>query len=129
MLTKKITYDDYNGVERTEEFMFNLSKAELMEMEMGITGGMSELIKKIVNTKDVPSLIKIFKDIVLKSYGVKSDDGKRFIKSPELSEAFSQTEAYSILFMELATNAELAAKFINGLIPAEASKQLENAPN
>lgn len=124
MLNKKITYVDFNGVERTETFSFNLTKAEIMEMEMGTTGGLSETINKIVETQDHPSLIKIFKDLVLKAYGEKSADGKRFIKSPELSEAFSQTEAYSELFMELATDADAAAKFVNGIIPADAAKQL-----
>ena len=80
MITKTIKYTDYNGVEREEKFLFNLSKAELMEMEMGTTGGLAETIQKIVETKDAPSIIKIFKDLVLKSYGEKSADGKRFIK-------------------------------------------------
>lgn len=119
MLKKTITYTDYNGSERTEDFYFNLSKAEVMEMEMGTSGGLAETIKKIVATQDVPAIIKIFKDLVLRAYGEKSLDGKRFIKSDELSTGFSQTEAYSILFMELATDADAAAKFINGIVPAD----------
>lgn len=117
MLKKTITYTDYNGTERTEDFYFNLSKAEIMEMEMGTTGGMAEMIQKIVSTQDAPAIIKIFKDLVLKAYGEKSPDGKRFMKSEEISMAFSQTEAYSNLFMELATNADAAAKFVNGIVP------------
>lgn len=117
MLKKTITYTDYNQVERTEDFYFNLSKAEIMEMEMSISGGLAEMIKRIVAEKDAPAIIKIFKDLVLKAYGVKSPDGKQFIKSDELRTAFSQTEAYSELFMELATNADEAAKFVNGIIP------------
>lgn len=117
MLKKTITYTDYNGNERTEDFYFNLSKAEIMEMEMGTTGGMAEMIQKVVSTQDAPAIIKIFKDLVLKAYGEKSPDGKRFMKSEELSMAFSQTEAYSNLFMELATNADMAAKFVNGIVP------------
>ena len=130
MLKKTIKYTDYNGVERTEDFYFNMSKAELMEMELGTTGGLAETINKIVSEQDQPAIIKIFKDIVLKAYGEKSPDGKRFIKSKELSEAFAQTEAYSELFMELATDADAASKFINGIIPADLSKQLaeSNAP-
>ena len=124
MLKKRITYTDYNGEERTEDFYFNLSKAEIMEMEMGVTGGLTELIKKVMATKDVPSVMKIFKDLILKAYGEKSADGKRFMKSEELSREFSQTEAYSILFMELATNADEAAKFVNGIIPADLAKQM-----
>lgn len=130
MLKKSITYTDYNGNERTEDFYFNLSKAEIMEMEMSTTGGLAEMIQKIVATQDAPAIIKIFKDLVLKAYGEKSPDGKRFIKSDEISTAFSQTEAYSILFMELATDADAAAKFINGIVPVdvEAEQNKVNHP-
>lgn len=119
MLKKIITYTDYNGVERTEPFYFNLSKAELMEMELGVTGGMTEMLNKIINAKDGPSLMKTFKEMIMKSYGIKSDDGKRLIKSEELSIAFTQTEAYSVLFMELITDDKAAADFVNGIIPNE----------
>ena len=119
MLKKIITYTDYNGVERTEPFYFNLSKAELMEMELGVTGGMTEMLNKIINAKDGPSLMKTFKEMIMKAYGVKSDDGKRLIKSEELSIAFTQTEAYSVLFMELITDDKAAADFVNGIIPNE----------
>ena len=119
MLKKPITYTDYNGVERTEDFYFNLSKAELMEMELGVTGGMTEMLNKIIAAKDAPSLMKTFKEMIMKAYGVKSDDGKRLIKSEELSTAFTQTEAYSVLFMELITDDKAAADFVNGIIPNE----------
>lgn len=124
MLKKTITYVDYNGTERTEDFYFNLSKAEIMEMEMGTTGGLAEMIKKVVDAKDAPSIIKIFKDLVLKAYGEKSLDGRRFIKSEELSNEFSQTEAYAQIFMELATDADKASEFVKGIIPADIEKQL-----
>ena len=117
MLKKTITYTDYNGNERTEDFFFHLTKAEIMDMEMSTTGGLAEMIQKVVATQDTPAIIKIFKELVLNAYGEKSPDGKRFIKSKELSTAFSQTEAYSILFMELATDADKAAKFVNGIVP------------
>ena len=118
MLKKTITYIDYNGTERKEDFYFNLSKAEIMEMEMGTTGGMVEMINRIVAAQDAPAIIDVFKKMILKAYGEKSADGKRFIKSKEISEAFSQTEAYSQLFMELATDADAASKFVNGIVPA-----------
>ena len=125
MLKKTITFTDYNDVERTEDFHFNLSKAEVMEMEMSTAGGLAEYIQKIVNTKDQPKLIKIFKDLVLKAYGEKSADGRRFIKSDELRTEFEQTEAYSQLFMELATDADKASEFINGIVPADLAKEAE----
>lgn len=122
MLKKTIKYTDYNGVEREEDFYFNLSKAEIAEMELEIPGGMTAMLQRITAAKDTPSLVKIFKDLILRSYGEKSADGKRFVKSAELKESFSQTEAYSELFMELATNADSASAFINGIIPADVAK-------
>lgn len=125
MFKKTITYEDYNGVSRTEDFYFNLSRAEAAEMEMSIDGGLSERINKLIAAKDAPSIIKIFKDLILDSYGEKSPDGKRFIKIDEngrkLANNFAQTEAYSILFMELATNAEAAAEFVNCIAPSAPS--------
>lgn len=119
MLKKTVTYTDYNGVERTEDLYFNLTKAEIMEMELGTTGGFAEMIQKIIAAQDAPAIIKIFKDLVLKAYGEKSADGKRFMKSDEIATAFSQTEAYSQIFMELATDADAAAKFVNGIMPSD----------
>lgn len=124
MLKKTITYTDYNGVERTETFRFHLSKAEILEMELTTTGGLAEMIQRIVAAKDTPALVKIFKDLILKAYGELDADGRRFIKSRELSDAFAQTEAYSQLFMELATDTDAAAAFINGIVPSDVAKQL-----
>ena len=121
MLKKTITYTDYNGVKRTEDFYFNLTQAEITEMEMGTTGGFTEMLQKIIAAKDVPSLVKIMKDLVLRAYGEKSADGRRFIKSEEISKAFSQTEAYSQLFMELALDSEKGSEFVNGIVPASMS--------
>lgn len=117
MLKKTITYVDYDGVKRTEDFYFNLTKAELMEMEYGVDGGMKKLLEKIINENNAKQLMDHFKQIITKSYGVKSLDGKRFIKNQEVLDAFVQTEAYSELFMELATNAESAKNFVNGILP------------
>ena len=125
MLKKTITYTDYNGVDRTEDFYFNLTEAEIMEMEMSTIGGLSEMIDRIFSAQDLPSLIKIFKELILKAYGEKSPDGKRFIKSDEISTAFSQTEAYSQLFTELATNTDAASAFTNGIVP-EITPGIEN---
>ena len=117
MLKKTITYTDYDGLERTEEFRFNLTKAELADMELTTAGTFSETMKRIIAEKDIIRIAKLFKELLLKSYGVKSDDGKRFIKSQELSEAFSQTEAYSDLYIELLSNPEEAAKFFTEVAP------------
>lgn len=129
MLKKTITYVDYNGVERKEDFYFNLTTAEIAEMQMGTLGGLDAFIEKIVNTDNTPELIKIFKDLITRAYGEKSADGKRFMKKDRdgylLVENFMQTEAYSKLFMELATNADEAAKFFNGIIPVDLKDQVE----
>lgn len=117
MLKKKITYIDYNDTERTEDFYFNLTKSEVMEMEMSTTGGLAEKITNIVAAQDAPSIIKIFKDLILNAYGEKSPDGKKFIKNNELRDSFAQTEAFSNLFMDLATNTDAATAFVNGIVP------------
>lgn len=122
MLKKTIKYTDYNGIEREEDFYFNLNKAELTEMELSTKGGMSSLLSDIVNSHNVEKLISIFKQIILKSYGEKSEDGRRFIKTDELSKAFEQTEAYSELFIELATNTDSAIAFMNGIMPSSVDK-------
>ena len=122
MLKKTVTYVDYNGVERTEDFYFNLSKAEVAEMEMSVEGGFSKMLEEIVKTNDNVRIMELFKQMVLKAYGEKSADGKRFVKSKELSEAFSQTEAYSEIFMELALDEKAAAAFVNGIMPANLGK-------
>lgn len=117
MLKKTITYTDYDGLERTEEFRFNLTKAELVDMELTTAGTFSETMKRIIAEKDIIRIAKLFKELLLKSYGVKSDDGKRFVKSQELSETFSQTEAYNDLYIELLSNPEEAAKFFAEVAP------------
>ena len=122
MLKKTVTYVDYNGVERTEDFYFNLSKAEVAEMELSVQGGFSKMLEEIIASKDNVQIVNLFKQMVLKSYGEKSPDGRRFIKSEEIAQAFSQTEAYSEIFMELALNEDKAAEFVNGILPANLDK-------
>lgn len=122
MLKKTVTYVDYNGVERTEDFYFNLSKAEVAELELSVNGGFSKMLEDVVNANDSAKIVELFKKMVLMSYGEKSADGKRFVKSKELAEAFSQTEAYSEIFMELALDDKAAAAFVNGIMPANLNK-------
>ena len=118
MLTKKITYTDYNGVERTETFYFNLSQAELIEMQLGGKDGLySDKLQKMIDNRDTAAIVNTIKKFVLKSYGEKSDDGKRFMKSPEISEAFMQTEAYSQLITELLSDDAKSSEFILGIMP------------
>lgn len=129
MLKRAITYTDYNGNTRTEDFYFNISKAELAEMELTTNGGFGEMIQKIIKANDQPAVIKLFKMIILKAYGEKTPDGKYFNKSEELSDAFSHTEAYSELFMELATDSEAASAFVNGIIPQDVKPAKTVAPS
>lgn len=123
MIKKTITYTDFNGNSRTEDFHFNFTKAEAAELELTTPGGLGETINAIIATNDTAKMIIIFKDLILKAYGQKSVDGKRFIKRAEdghrLADDFAETEAYSELFMELATNDKAAAEFINGIIPQD----------
>jgi hypothetical protein len=122
MLKKTIKYTDYNGNEREEDFYFNFSKAEIVKLQYS-HGGFENYVKRITNAVDTEALINEFSKFVLDAYGVKSDDGKRFIKNDELREAFSQTEAYVEIFMELATNDEAATNFVNHVGPKLESRQ------
>jgi hypothetical protein len=117
MLKKTITYIDYDGNERTEDFYFNLTKTEVAEIELSTNGGLVKTIEKIIQEQDSKKVLELLKDIVLRAYGEKSLDGKRFIKTQELRDGFTQTEAYSELFIDLITHADIAAAFINGIIP------------
>ena len=127
MLTKEITYTDYNGNERTEKFYFNLNEAELSEMEFSTVGGLTEYVQRIAAAQDTPAIIAVFKELILKSYGEKSLDGRHFVKeNGKRAAAFAETEAYSVLFMELATDQEKAAEFFNGIVPKPKAEQANN---
>lgn len=128
MLKKTIKYTDFDGVQREESVYFNLTKTELTEMELSATGGLTKMIEKIVETQDGGRILTVFKELILKAYGEKSPDGRRFIKSKELSEAFSQTPMYDILFMELATDADKASEFIKAVIPSDIDMSGAEAP-
>lgn len=123
MIKKTMTYTDFNGVERKEDFYFNLTKAEVLKMEMGVKGGLAEQIKRIVDTQDQPAIIEIFEDLIQKAYGVKTPDGRGFLKRKEDLEAFIATQAYSDLYMELATDDKKAAEFINGIVPPDLAQE------
>lgn len=122
MLKKTIAYIDYNGTTRKEDFYFNLTQAEVTELEVSVEGGLVEMINRIVAAQNGKVIIETFKDIILRAYGEKSPDGRRFIKNQEVRDAFAQTEAYSNLFMELATDAKAASEFVNGIVPPKTEK-------
>lgn len=123
MLKKTITYVDFNGDEVSEDFFFHLSKAELVELELSHEGGLTEQLKRIVEAEDGKAIVAEFKNIILGSYGERSPDGKRFIKNQTIRDEFESTEAYSTLFMELVTDAEKAAEFVQGIIPKDLSEE------
>lgn len=126
MLKKTVTYTDFDGNERTEELYFNLTKAELMELQMSEIGGLEKRLRGIIMAQNGVEIMKFFKDIFLNSYGIKSPDGRRFIKNDEVKTDFEQTEAYSQLFMELVTDADKMADFIKGVIPSDLASQVDD---
>ena len=120
MLKKTITYTDYNGTERTEDFYFNLSRAEITEMELSMEGGMRAYIQKIIAAKSQLALVTLFKEIVMKAYGKKSADGRLFMKNDAIRAEFEAHPAYSMIYMDLVTDEAKASAFVNGIIPADA---------
>lgn len=127
MLTKPITYTDFNDNKRTEDFLFNLTEAELIEMELGKTGGFSEMLKKIVASNDQAEMLRLFKEIILKSYGVKSEDGRSFLKSEQLRNDFACTAAFSALYTELMSDASAATDFVNNIMPRKIAEQMKES--
>nr|DAE07407.1 MAG TPA: hypothetical protein [Siphoviridae sp. ct8M020] len=125
MFKKTITYTDYDGNERTEDFRFNLSKAEYVMFENSVIGGMSKEIERAMAMQNGPRILEIFKDLVDRSYGVKTADGRRFMKSPELLQEFRETEAYVNLFMELVTDPEAGKAFLRGVSPSDMIAELD----
>lgn len=124
MRKETITYTDYNNVTRTEDFFFNLNEAELTALQYGVDGGMKEMLERIVKSNDNKQIMACFHDLIAKSYGEKSPDGRRFVKSAELSEAFMQTEAYNELMLRFMTDANYSAEFINDVL-ADVTKRTE----
>ena len=120
-------YEDYNGNERVEEFYFNLTKAEITDMELTTEGGMSAMLNRIIAAKDTSKLIAVFKDLILRSYGQKSPDGRRFIKSDELTKEFTETPAYSQIYLRLATDDKAATEFVNNVIPKDLQNEVKAA--
>lgn len=129
MLKKTIKYTDYNGRERSEDFYFNLSKAEIAEMELTTQGGLQNMLSRFIKAEDQPSLFKVFKEFILKTYGERDVDGKRFIKNNgELAKAFVETEAYSELFIELISSPNAMSDFVLAVIPADMAAKMPKDP-
>lgn len=131
MYVKTIEYVDFNGTERKENFYFHLSQSELIEKELTTVGGLEQWYKKIITTQNLPEIAKLYKELILSSYGEKSADGRQFIKSPELSNAFAQTNAFDILYRDILSDTEKGAEFFNGILPkdlAEKAEELQKDP-
>lgn len=122
MVVKTITYTDFNGNERTEEHYFNISDAEMLQLEYSVSGGFTEMVKRIVSAQDNVTIMNTFNEIIDKSYGIKSADGREFVKSPEITRSFKQSGAYNKFFMDLCTKDGMAAEFCNSLFPSAASE-------
>lgn len=117
MYKKTIAFTDYNGIDREEDFYFNLNESEVTKLELRVPGGLTSMMQRIVKKMDAQQIIDTFEDLIRQSYGEKSPDGREFIKKPELVERFMQTEAYNKLFMELCTDSKAAAEFFNNIVP------------
>ena len=125
MLKKTITYTDYDGMERTEDFWFNLSKTELTKLDAELPGGVLGVLRKIIDKKDRKALVDFIETLILRSYGEKTLDGKRFVKTPNMAEEFMQTPAYDELFMSILSDTDSQTSFINGVIPQSMAKEIE----
>lgn len=123
MIKKTVTFTDFDGNKRTEDFYFHLTEQELTEWELSVDGGLSGVLTRIVNSQDTKTLIGIFKDLLVKSYGVKTPDGRGFVKNEEVLNNFTCTQAFSDIYMELATDDKAAAEFVNGVMPASLAEK------
>lgn len=124
MLKKTVTYENFDGDQVTDTLFFHLSKAELVMMEHSMDGGLSRYIQNLIDKGDGKTIMETFTKLLLDSYGEKTEDGKGFVKTPEVRQRFASSEAYSTIFMELATDADAAAEFINGIIPAGLEQEM-----
>lgn len=125
MFVKKITFTDFDGNVRTEDHYFNLMQSEIMDMEMGINGGLSNLLNRLLAKQDMASIKDIYKQLIMKSYGIKSLDGRRFEKSEAISKEFTETPAYDVLYMELLSDKEKAVEFLSGIMPKDVSDKVD----
>lgn len=132
MLKKTITYTDYNGKEQTEDCYFHLNRVELMDIALDLPDDIvdssadGEVRAHLIDKLGNKGMFEFIKTVVTKSYGVKSTDGRRFIKSAELSDEFTQTPMFDKIMTEFATDDKAAANFIKAVIPGDAAKEVSN---
>lgn len=139
MLTKNITYTDLNGKERTDQYMFHMSKADVIrleaelstpeEFEDGSTTALERVINKFVETKNIHEIVMFFEDLIKRSFGVKSEDGRSFLKYLDASDAFMQSPAYDVLLIELLSNEQNAIAFFSAILPDDISPSIEHMSN
>lgn len=128
MHKETITYTDYDGNERTEDFYFNLTEAEIAKMEMSTPGGLTKMMQRIVQAMDGEQIIETFESLIAKAYGVKSSDGRKFVKNKDVLDDFRQTEAYSKLFIKLCTDSKFASRFFENILPKQAAEEASSIP-
>lgn len=119
MLVKKVTYIDFNDEEQTDEFLFNLTEAELTDMTLGPTGGLENYIREMIRSRDAKQISEMVKNLILNAYGEKSQDGRKFRKSPEITREFESTAAFSQLYVDMLNDPEQLAYFIAGIVPSK----------
>ena len=124
MITMTIKFTDFDGIERQEDFQFNLTEQEIAKMNLEKKGGLKKYLENIIAAKDLPELTNLFESLIQRSYGIKSPDGRKFVKSKEILDDFMSTQAYSDLYMRLITNTNEATKFINGIVPESMAKEI-----
>ena len=128
MLKETIKYVDFNDLEREEDFYFNLTRTELIRMEMDKNGSLTGLIMKITKANDMPDIFEAMEKLILKAYGEKSVDGRFFNKSEEISNNFMNSPAYDKLFEKLTTDANYTYKFLIGILPKDLAEQARTNP-
>lgn len=128
MYQKAITYEDYNGVKKTKNFYFNLTRSEIAKMHLMTDSGLDQMIKKMIESGSNKEIFTYFDNFVLSCYGEKSADGEEFIKNEEIREKFRNHPAYDVLFMEFIEGGDKAmSDFINAVIPRDMQDAMKSS--
>ena len=126
MIKKTVKYVDFNGVDKSEDLYFNLTKTELNNLNFKHHGTYSDQLKAIVDNKDVKLVTELFAEIIQRGYGIKSEDGRNFRKSPEILYDFTTSAVYDALMTELLENADEAANLFVGMLPSDLQGQVKD---